>query len=152
MRTAPLPPCSAMAPGSRSRCLAELPLLAPTGWRPQQQQAQAQAQPQKQQQAQPQQQAQQQQAQAQQQAPLPEGWRGPAPLHSFAEPEGLSDWPEGLPADWRMRGLPRRRGLGGTARARGGEMPEPHLRAGRRALRDGGEMPGPERTVESYMS
>ena len=135
-----------MAPGSRSRCLAELPLLAPTGWRPQQQQAQAQAQPQKQQQAQA------QQAQAQQQAPLPEGWRGAAPLHSFAEPEGLSDWPEGLPADWRMRGLPRRRGLGGTARARGGEMPEPPLRAGRRALRDGGEMPGPERTVESYMS
>ena len=144
-------------------------MLAPTGWRPQQQQAQAQAQPQKQQQAQAQQQAQLQQAQAQQQqqqqqqqaqaqqqaqqqAPLPEGWRDPAPLHSFAEPEGLSDWPEGLPADWRMRGLPRRRGLGGTARARGGEMPEPHLRAGRRALRDGGEMPGPERTVESYMS
>ena len=145
-----------MAPGSRSRCLAELPLLAPTGWRPQQQQAQAQQQAQLQQaQAQQQQQQQQQaqaQQQAQQQAPLPEGWRGPAPLHSFAEPEGLSDWPEGLPADWRMRGLPRRRGLGGTARARGGEMPEPHLRAGRRALRDGGEMPGPERTVESYMS
>ena len=36
------------------------------------------------------------------------------------------------------------------------EMPEPHLRAARRALRDGGEMPGPplpragpDRTVES---
>ena len=144
VRDAPLPPCSAMAPGSRSRCLAELPSLTPTGWRPQQQQAQ-QAQQQQQAQAQPPPPLQAPpQQQAQQQAPLPEGWRGVAPLHSFAEPEGLSDWPAGLPADWRTRGLPRRRvGALGAARARGGEMPEPHLRAARRALRDGGEMPGP---------
>ena len=109
-------------------------------------QAQAQAQAQQQQQQQQQQQA----LPKAEQGPLPEGWReAMAPLHGLAEPEGLSDWPAGLPADWAMRGLPRRRGLVGAARAQRGEMPEPHLRAGRRARRDGGEMPGPERTVES---
>ena len=43
-----------------------------------------------------------------------------------------------------------------AARAGGGALPEPHLRGARRALRDGGEMPGPplpragpDRTVES---